>query len=570
MGEKIKQSLRESTRARWAALVLASLAIFGAYYFNYALSSIKPMLESILGWNSEDFGTYTSAYAWFNVFLFMLIISGFILDKLGIRKTGIGATIVMFIGTALNYWAVKHQFADGAVINIPLIGAMKTQVFLSALGFAIFGVGTEAIGITISKSVVRWFKGKELALAMGMQMSIARLGTALALVISIPLAKNFTVTAPILFALIVMVLGVVSFILFSFLDIKLDKSEETTTATEKSSDDEFKIKDILLIIGNRGFWYIAILCVLFYSAVFPFLFYATDLMVNKYNVNPYLAGIIPALLPFGTIILTPVFGSIYDKFGKGATIMIIGSLILILVHGILAIPTFTVWWIAALMVIILGIAFSLVPSAMWPSVPKIIPEKQLGTAYAVIFWIQNIGLLFVPLILGLVLNSTNPDVSPNKIVVKTAIENVFTEKLAGETFTEKDINKAIEKATGNVVDSIVQYTEYEPVSIEEIDTKEVENMLVSQISEAVSNIDMTDDKEVILENVINISNQTAFDIINKEKLNLRYDYIYDMLIFLGLAILSLFFAFMLKIEDKKKGYGLEMPNIAKKAAEVAE
>ena len=562
MVDKIQQSLRESKGARWTALILASLSIFGAYYFNYALSSIKPMLESILGWNSEDFGTYTSAYAWFNVFLFMLIISGFILDKLGVRKTGLGATIIMFLGTALNYWAVKHQFAEGAVVHIPLLGAMKTQVFLSAVGFAIFGVGTEAIGITISKAVVRWFKGKEMALAMGMQMSIARLGTALALVISIPLAKNFTVTAPILFALIVMILGVVSFILFSILDIKLDKSEETVT-NEKSSDDEFKIKDILLIIGNRGFWYIAILCVLFYSAVFPFLFYATDLMVNKYNVSPYLAGAIPALLPFGTIILTPVFGGIYDKFGKGATIMIIGSVILIFVHGILAIPALSVWWIAASMVIILGIAFSLVPSAMWPSVPKIIPEKQLGTAYAVIFWIQNIGLLFIPLILGFVLNSTNPDVSPNKIIVKTAIEKAYNEVLTADNFTKKDIHKAIEKATGTAVDSIVQYTDYEAVSINNVDTANVKNEIYLSISQSIKNVDLKGDKESVLKEIIKITDQNVFDTIKNEKLNLRYNYFYDMLLFLTLSILALFFAFMLKVEDKKKGYGLELPNIEK-------
>ncbi len=562
MVDKIQQSLRESKGARWTALILASLSIFGAYYFNYALSSIKPMLESILGWNSEDFGTYTSAYAWFNVFLFMLIISGFILDKLGIRKTGLGATIIMFLGTALNYWAVKHQFAEGAVVHIPLLGAMKTQVFLSAIGFAIFGVGTEAIGITISKAVVRWFKGKEMALAMGMQMSIARLGTALALVISIPLAKNFTVTAPILFALIVMILGVVSFILFSILDIKLDKSEEIVT-NEKSSDDEFKIKDILLIIGNRGFWYIAILCVLFYSAVFPFLFYATDLMVNKYNVSPYLAGAIPALLPFGTIILTPVFGGIYDKFGKGATIMIIGSVILIFVHGILAIPALSVWWIAASMVIILGIAFSLVPSAMWPSVPKIIPEKQLGTAYAVIFWIQNIGLLFIPLILGFVLNSTNPDVSPNKIIVKTAIEKAYNEVLTADNFTKKDIHKAVEKATGTAVDSIVQYTDYEAVSINNVDTANVKNEIYLSISQNIKNVDLKGDKESVLKEIIKITDQNVFDTIKNEKLNLRYNYFYDMLLFLTLSILALFFAFMLKVEDKKKGYGLELPNIEK-------
>jgi len=191
MTETIRKTLRDSAGARWTALVLASLSIFGAYYFNYALSSIKPMLESVLGWNSEDFGTYTSAYAWFNVFLFMLIISGFILDKLGVRKTGLGATIIMFLGTALNYWAVKHNFSENAVVHLPLLGDMKAQVWWSSLGFAIFGVGTEAIGITISKAVVRWFKGKEMALAMGMQMSIARLGTMLALMISLPMAKNF-------------------------------------------------------------------------------------------------------------------------------------------------------------------------------------------------------------------------------------------------------------------------------------------------------------------------------------------------------------------------------------------
>ncbi len=562
MTDKIVQSLRESKGARWTALILASLSIFGAYYFNYALSSIKPMLESILGWNSEDFGTYTSAYAWFNVFLFMLIISGFILDKLGIRKTGLGATIVMFLGTALNYWAVKHQFSEGAVINIPLLGAMKTQVFLSSMGFAIFGVGTEAIGITISKAVVRWFKGKEMALAMGMQMSIARLGTLLALAISLPLAKNFTVTAPILFALIVMLMGVVSFTLFSVLDKKLDKSE-ANTKEEKSSDDEFKIKDILLIIGNRGFWYIAILCVLFYSAVFPFLFYATDLMINKYNVSPYLAGTIPALLPFGTLFLTPLFGGIYDKYGKGATIMIIGSLILIFVHGILAIPVLTLWWIAAAMVIVLGIGFSLVPSAMWPSVPKIIPEKQLGTAYAVIFWIQNIGLLFIPLILGFVLNYTNPDVSPNKIVVKNAIEKAFNEVLTGKDFVTKDIEKAVEKATGTAVDSIVQYADYVPISIKEVDTENVQNEIYISISNGLSNINFSEDKENVLRNVIQIGKSNAYQVIEKEKLNIRYDYFYDMLIFLSLSVLSLLFAFLLKIEDKKKGYGLELPNIEK-------
>ncbi len=562
MTEAIKTSLRESKTARWTALVLASLAIFGAYYFNYALSAIKPQLESVLGWNSKDFGTYTSAYAWFNVFLFMLIISGFILDKLGVRKTGLGATLVMFLGTALNYWAVSHHFPEGAVVNIPLLGTMKTQVLWSSLGFAIFGVGTEAIGITISKAVVRWFKGKEMALAMGMQMSIARLGTMLALVISLPLAKNFSVTAPILFALIVMLIGVISFITFSFLDIKLDKSEGTAEKVI-APEDKFKISDIKLIISNLGFWYIAILCVLFYSAVFPFLFYATDLMINKYSVDPSLAGTIPGLLPFGTIFLTPLFGGIYDKYGKGATIMIIGAFILVLVHGVLVIPFLNLWWIAAVMVIILGIGFSLVPSAMWPSVPKIIPEKQLGTAYAVIFWIQNIGLLFVPLILGIVLNNTNPDVSPNKKIVKAGIESAFKQTLASANFNEKEIDKIVEKASGSSVDTVVQYSNYVPVEESEVDTALVKKQITTSIIENIKNLELPADKDKAKKALIKIAKDNVYDIVIKAKLNLIYDYFYDMLIFLVLSILSVLFGFLLKREDKKKGYGLELPNIEK-------
>jgi len=547
---------------RWTALVLASLSIFGAYYFNYALSSIKPMLESVLGWNSEDFGTYTSAYAWFNVFLFMLIFSGFILDKLGVRKTGLGATIVMFLGTALNYWAVNHQFADDAVVHLPILGDMRAQVWWSSLGFAVFGVGTEAIGITISKAVVRWFKGKEMALAMGMQMAIARLGTALAIGISIPLALKFSVTAPILFALIVMLMGVVSFILFSILDIKLDKSEDTANEV-KDPDDEFKVKDILLIIGNLGFWYIAILCVLFYSAVFPFLFYANDLMVNKYNVDPSLAGTITMLLPFGTIFLTPVFGSIYDKFGKGASIMIVGSLILIFVHGVLAIPSLNLWWIAAIMVIVLGVAFSLVPSAMWPSVPKIIPEKQLGTAYAVIFWIQNIGLMLIPLLLGIVLNNTNPDVAPNKKVVKAGIEKAVNETLKTVSLSEKELTKIIDKASGAAVDSVVQYSAYTPIEEDKINIDNVENNIYASVAGSLKNVSVTGNKKEDLNKISNAAKDAAYKVIIKEKLNLRYDYFYDMLLFVGLSVSSLLFAFLLKIEDKRKGYGLELPNIEK-------
>ena len=556
-------SLRDKPLVRWTALVLASLSIFGAYYFNYALSAIKPILESVLGWNSSDFGTYTSAYGWFNVFLFMLIISGIILDKLGVRKTGLGATIVMFLGTALNYWAITHNFGDNAYIHLPILGQMKLQVFWSAVGFAIFGVGTEAIGITISKAVVRWFKGKEMALAMGMQMAIARLGTLLALALSIPLAKKYSVEGPITFALILMLLGIISFLTFSVLDRKLDASEAAEDI-EKSPEEEFRLSDIKYIITNRGFWYIALLCVLFYSAVFPFLFYANDIMINKYHVDPNLAGLITGLLPFGTILLTPLFGTLYDVKGKGATIMIIGSLILILVHGVLSIPFLTQWWIAAAMVITLGVGFSLVPSAMWPSVPKIIPEKQLGTAYAVIFWIQNIGLMLVPLLLGFVLNVTNPYVVPNKQLVKAGIEKAFKAGLASK-FDKKELELLIDKATTNAVDTVVQYTFYKPTPQDQINPDQIKAEIAQQVESALTQILQKNysDKKALEKAIVNEAKKVAASIIVKYKLNIRYNYQADLLIFLTLALLSLIFALLLKREDKIKGYGLELPNIEK-------
>jgi nitrate/nitrite transporter NarK len=331
----------------------------------------------------------------------MLIFGGIILDKLGVRITGVGAAAVMVAGAAIKYWAVS----DGTLRGQTLFG-LDAQVFWASIGFATFAVGVEVAGITVSKIIVKWFKGKELATAMGMQVAMARIGTALALGFSVPIAKAtgvIDVSRPLLIALIGLCIGLIAFFVYVVMDKKLDASEAAITVEEKNAEDEFKLSDIGKILGNRGWWYIAILCVLFYSAVFPFLKYATDLMVNKFGVKEDLAGLIPMLLPFGNILLTPFFGGIYDKKGKGATIMIIGAILLIIVHALFSVPFFHSWIFAMVLVVFLGIAFSLVPSAMWPSVPKIVPEKRLGTAYSLIFWVQNWGLMGVPLLIGWVL-----------------------------------------------------------------------------------------------------------------------------------------------------------------------
>jgi len=539
--EQIINTLRDSKKARWTALIIVSLSMFGAYYFNYALSPVKPMLESVLGWNSSDFGIYTSSYTWFNVFLFMLIFSGIVLDKMGVRFTGIVATLMMAVGTGLNYWALIHVFPEGA-----LIFGIKTQVIISAIGFGIFGVGTEAGGITVSKAIVKWFKGKEMALAMGMQMSIARLGTAVALGIALPMAKAYSYTSPVLLAFVFMLIAFTAFIIYTFMDRKLDASIAESTKGNVAEDD-FKLKDILFIVKNRGFWYIAILCVLFYSAVFPFLFYATDLMINKYQVNPNLAGLIPMLLPLGTIFLTPLFGTVYDNRGKGATIMIIGSIILIVVHSILAIPFLNAWWLAASMVIILGIGFSLVPAAMWPSVPKIIPEKQLGTAYAVIFWIQNIGLWAIPLLLGIVLNMTNPEVTPNKVTVKDAVAAAYKQVLSDKAYnlSFKEITTLAEKASSRVIDSLVQNTVYVAVPTASIDVESLKSNISSRTVIALSGINLSADRGKFEKEIEIKTTEAIFPVIENTKLNLRYNYFFDMLMFTSLSILALLFAFLL-------------------------
>lgn len=406
MTEVIAKKLNDSKVARWTALVVVSFTMLCGYFLTDVMAPLKPMLEKELLWNSAEYGFFTSAYGWFNVFLLMLILGGIILDKMGVRFTGLAACSLMVVGVGIKYYAITSTFPEGSM----LLG-MKMQVSLAALGYAVFGVGIEIAGITVSKIIVKWFKGKELALAMGLEMAMARMGTGLALIITLPLAKHFSLPTPILMGLILLCIGTISFMVYCVMDKKLDKSMPEETEEE----DPFRMSDIVFIIKNKGFWLIALLCVLFYSAVFPFLKYATDLMINKYNVDPNFAGAIPGLLPFGTIILTPFFGNLYDRKGKGATIMIIGACMLVVIHVLFALPFLDNWLFATVIMIALGIAFSLVPSAMWPSVPKIIPEKQLGTAYALIFWVQNWGLMGVPALIGVVLEKYCKEVNGDTV-----------------------------------------------------------------------------------------------------------------------------------------------------------
>lgn len=401
--ETIK-SLRDSKIARWTALAIVSFTMMFGYFFTDVMSPLEPLLtlakdQGGLGWSSDDYGFFSGSYGFFNVFLLMLFFGGIILDKFGIRFTGVMSTVLMFVGALIKWYAVGHEF-EGHLFGYQM------QVVWACLGFAIFGVGCEIAGITVSKILVKWFTGYELALAMGLQVALARVGTAGALAFSLPFAEKMGgVPSSVGLGVAMLCIGMISYLVYCVMDKKLDASY----ASDEKPEEGFKMSDLKLIFTSKGFWLIAVLCLMFYAGVFPFLKFATKLMISKYGVPSELAGLIPAMLPFGTIILTPLFGSLYDRIGKGATLMIIGSVLMTFVHVVFALPGVNAWWLAVAVIIVLGVAFGLVPSAMWPSVPKIIPMQLLGSAYALIFYIQNIGLSLVPIMIGKVNEANTVD-----------------------------------------------------------------------------------------------------------------------------------------------------------------
>lgn len=393
MTERIRKNLSDSATARWAALFIVAFTMMAAYYVNDVMAPLKGMLEGELHWTSGEFGMFTGAYSFLNVFLLMLIWGGLILDRFGIRFTGILATVLMVVGTGVEYVAITTYGGTSATFL-----GYKLDVFMASAGYSVFGVGAEVAGITVSKIIAKWFNGKELALAMGVQVALARIGSQVAYAVAIPVARAYSLDTPLFIGAILLVGGMVSFIVFSFMDRKLD--HQVKISAPASDEDKFSFKDVLSVVKNPGFWLIALLCVLFYSCVFPFQKYATELMITKYGVNQDIAGTFAGLPALGALFLTPVFGGMIDRRGKAASIMILGSLMLICVHFTYSLPFIHAAWVAILLMIVLGIAFSLVPSAMWPSVAKIFPVKQLGTAYSLIFFIQNIGLWGVPALIG--------------------------------------------------------------------------------------------------------------------------------------------------------------------------
>lgn len=491
MTSSIQKTLRDSAATRWMVLFFLAFAMFCSYIFMDILSPIKDLMQSTRGWDSTAFGTMQGSETFLNVFVFFLIFAGIILDKMGVRFTAVLSGAVMLVGATINWYAVTEAFQGSSLetwfnnnLNYipgfdelgisPFYLGMPASAKFAAVGYMIFGCGVEMAGITVSRGIVKWFKGHEMALAMGSEMALARLGVATCMIFSPVFAKlggDIDVSRSVAFGVVLLMIALIMFIVYFFMDKKLDA--QTGEAEEK--DDPFKISDIGNILRSSGFWLVALLCVLYYSAIFPFQKYAVNMLQcnltftelspgsfwagNTVTVIQYIimlvvaaaafasnfskskgmrtlmqvvavvalivfcymgymrqsAETVFAVFPLLAVGITPILGNYVDHKGKAASMLVVGSLLLIACHLTFAfiLPMFKGNAIGGVIVayitiLVLGASFSLVPASLWPSVPKLVDAKIIGSAYALIFWIQNIGLWLFPLLIGKVLDKTNP------------------------------------------------------------------------------------------------------------------------------------------------------------------
>ena len=408
-----KLRINDSKAMRWTALILIAMTMFFAYIFVDILSPMKSLLESSLGWDSTVFGVVVSSEYFLNVFVFFLIFAGIILDKMGVRFTGLLSAGLMVIGAGIKVYALTDYFNNGGFgyeFLSSFLTSFPASAKLACVGFAIFGCGVEMAGITVSRAIVKWFTGKELAMAMGIEMAIARLGVLAVFFMTPRLVESAdaTVVKPVAICALLLCIGFITFLIYTFMDRKLDKQlgEDAPDVEEEP----FRVRDIGKLLTSKPFLIVAFLCVLYYSAIFPFQKYAVDMLQNSLGLTMKQASNIFMWFPVGAAALTPFLGRFLDTRGKGATMLIIGAVLMILCHLVFAFVPLTPA-IAFTAIIILGVSFSLVPAALWPSVPKLVENRYMGSAYAVIFWIQNIGLWLFPIIIGSALNKTNPGVS---------------------------------------------------------------------------------------------------------------------------------------------------------------
>ncbi len=417
MTQTIQRKLNDSALARWGVMVLIALMMLFAHMFVDVISPIKELIQIQRGWTSDVFGTYAGSEYLLNVWGF-LIVAGIILDKMGIRFTGLTSAIVMVVGACIKYFAVSEAFI-GTGLEAWLNSwwmAMPGSAKLASFGFMIFGCGCEMAGITASKALAKWFEGKEMALAMGLEMALARVGVFVIFTISPRLAGigglEPSVVKPVAFCTALLFIGLLCYSVFCVMDKKFDQ-QLGAEAAQGESEEEFKFSDVINIFKSKLFWIVAMLCVLYYSAIFPFQKFAANMLQSNLGLDATTAADIFRWFPIGAACITPLLGWFLDKKGKGATMLILGSLLMIVCHLTFAVvlPAFPSTIIAFAAIILLGISFSLVPASLWPSIPKIMDKRFLGSAYSLIFWVQNFGLSLTPMLIGWALEKSNPGVA---------------------------------------------------------------------------------------------------------------------------------------------------------------
>ncbi|HAF29143.1 MAG TPA: oxalate:formate antiporter [Bacteroidales bacterium] len=402
----MSKKFSESKYLRWGILILVGFILSVNYYFYDAFSTLKELLVQEFSFSNTQYGLFVAFYSIPNTFLLMAVIGGVILDKLGIRRTGFMFIFFMAFGAVLTAYGASDLYQDGLGYGLmsSFLPNYSPELKMMLLGRFFYGLGAETSIVVISKILVKWFKGKDLALAFGLKVAFGRLGTFAALNLSPVLANGGkTLDTAVWLAGILVCVGLLAFIVYMLFDIKYDKevNEKQVLLTEK---DKFKFSDVWDILTNRAYIFIALLCVTFYSAVFPFVAFAPDFFTNKFGLSDVVSGRITSLLPLGTMIFTPVFGALIDRLGRAASVMTFGSLVLLIVHLTFALTNFPPY----VPMILLGISFSLVPAAMWPTMVKLVDEKQIGTAYGLMYSIQNLGLWGFPIIAGFILDKTNP------------------------------------------------------------------------------------------------------------------------------------------------------------------
>ncbi|HEY9114495.1 MAG TPA: MFS transporter [Bacteroidales bacterium] len=417
--EKFKKKFSESVALRWGVLVLVGFVLSVNYYFYDAFSTLKEQLVSEFGYTNTQYGLFASFYSIPNTFLMMAVIGGIFLDRFGIRRTGFWFIFFMAFGALLTAYGASDYYSEGGLgfnLMSSFLPSFSPQLKMMLLGRFFYGLGAETSIVVVSKILVKWFKGKDLALAFGLKVGFGRLGTFAALQLSPRIAQDgLHLSTAIWFAAILVLIGLLAFIVYMLLDMRYDKEVDPKTVAEKK--DRFKLSDIGDIVRNPAFIYIALLCVTFYSAVFPFLAFAPDFFQNKFDMSSVQSGAVTSWLPLATLVFTPLFGFLIDRYGKAATAMIFGASLLLIIHLMFTFTNIQ----PHLPMILLGVSFSLIPAAMWPSLVRLVKEKEIGTAYGLMYSIQNLGLFSFPILAGYILDKSNPGVEEHLNYTPTMI-----------------------------------------------------------------------------------------------------------------------------------------------------